>query len=222
MGANGVCRSRSKRFLIVCFASRSINAYLIRSPYVPSISPCLIPYDNESPCIGLPLYFFFPLWLQNQTQSKGLYLCFFCSLMLLSLCIRFECINLKGVKWRYKLKSNGFTAMSLHTLYVPKLSSSLLSLALLHSHRQHLSAFKLWAIPLSAKLMTFKRWWHENSLLWGSLWHCAVLWCFGPHAWILWCIAALILFFFSFNLIGVTHENHSQNLCFTCCLDLCC
>jgi hypothetical protein len=76
MSAKSVDVRVSKRFLYQGFVYRSINGLSIHSPYVPSISPCLIPYDNRSPCIGLSLLFFFQLWLQNQTISglslKGL------------------------------------------------------------------------------------------------------------------------------------------------------
>ena len=76
MCARGLCRSRSKRFLYQCFKCRSINACLIRSPYVPYVFPLSIPLHNWIPCYGFPLLFFSQLWLQNQSAlgfiRKGL------------------------------------------------------------------------------------------------------------------------------------------------------
>lgn len=68
--------SVSKRFLYQCFKCRSINACLIRSPYVPYVFPFTIPLHNWIPCCGFPLVFFSQLWLQNQSAlgfiRKGL------------------------------------------------------------------------------------------------------------------------------------------------------
>ena len=59
--------SVSKRFLSSVFFYRSINAYVIRSPYVPYTFPLSIPLHNWIPCCGFPLVFFSQLWLQNQS-----------------------------------------------------------------------------------------------------------------------------------------------------------
>jgi len=58
MGAKSVGVRVSKRFLHQGFQSMLINAWLIRSPYVPYMFPLSIPYYIRIPCFGLALVFF--------------------------------------------------------------------------------------------------------------------------------------------------------------------
>jgi len=50
--------------------------------------------------MGYPFFSFFQLWLQNQTQSKGLSLCFFYFSLLYFPYIQSECIYLTGVNMK--------------------------------------------------------------------------------------------------------------------------